>query len=242
MKLNTGPRDDLVNISLLAQGRESDLRDYITARRTVAPETGCWEWNYRCDRDGYGQCNIWDRVQHKQVGLRAHRLSYTVFIGPIPEGLVIDHKCRNHCCVNPEHLKPMTDAENILIGVGIAAINKGKTFCEHGHEFTKCNTILRTGPNNTVWRACRICAKKTQKLSKRSKREYLGRVPYGQATHCIHGHAFTEENTYLRVENGYQKRQCKECKRDACLKASRKRRERTRQCPNPQTSPLRRAE
>jgi hypothetical protein len=69
---------------------------------------GCWEWTAgRSGGPGYGAFSLGQR----KVG--AHRWSYENFVGPIPEGLELDHLCRNPGCVNPDHLEPVTRSENI---------------------------------------------------------------------------------------------------------------------------------
>jgi hypothetical protein len=84
----------------------------------------------------------------------AHRVAYEEQIGPIPEGMVIDHLCRVRCCVNVAHLEVVTNQENIMRGNGIMARNARKTRCDQGHPFDEGNTIAR--PEG---RACRICAR-----------------------------------------------------------------------------------
>jgi hypothetical protein len=107
----------------------------------IAVNGDCWEWTGPRDRDGYGKCSY---------GRRAHRLAYERLKGPIPEGLVIDHLCRNRACVNPAHLEPVTIAENNRRGIQPSA---SKTHCVNGHEYDPENTYLR--PNGH--RDCRAC-------------------------------------------------------------------------------------
>jgi hypothetical protein len=74
----------------------------------------CWVWNGRVDKDGYGSFGIWK--DGKGTNYRAHRMAYEILKGPIPQGLTIDHLCRNKRCVNPEHMEPVTAVENLKRG------------------------------------------------------------------------------------------------------------------------------
>lgn len=103
----------------------------------------CWVWDKPSQNDGYGQF----------FG-PAHRWSYEYHIGPIPDGLHIDHLCRNRACVNPWHLEPVHLTENVMRGEGYYAINARKTHCLRGHEFSPSNTY--TTPDGR--RQCRKCA------------------------------------------------------------------------------------
>lgn len=106
---------------------------------------GCWLWTGKCDRGGYGR--IWTAGRHRRV----HRVAYEAWVGPIPEGLEIDHLCRVRNCVNPAHLEPVTQAENVR-----RQARSQKTECVNGHPYTPENTYLRPGKGHGR-RDCRTC-------------------------------------------------------------------------------------
>lgn len=111
----------------------------------------CWVWTFTVS-NGYGAFTLrCDDGENRQ--LMAHRIAYTWLVGPIPDGLVIDHLCRNTLCVNPEHLEPVTPATNTLRGLSPWAQRARQTHCKRGHEYTPENTIEK--PNGTRW--CREC-------------------------------------------------------------------------------------
>ncbi|MFJ2662519.1 HNH endonuclease signature motif containing protein [Arthrobacter koreensis] len=83
---------------------------------------------------------------------RVHRVAYELFSGPIPNGLVLDHLCRNRGCFNPNHLEPVTRAVNNLRGVGFMAAHARKTHCPKGHPYDEKNTQIKNGA-----RRCRAC-------------------------------------------------------------------------------------
>jgi hypothetical protein len=115
----------------------------------VSPEpmSGCWLWAAGLTGDGYGA--FW--INGKTV--LAHRVSYEIAKGSIPESLELDHKCRNRCCVNPSHLDPVTAKVNVLRGVGISAKNARKTHCGKGHALDGENLYI----NSEGHRYCRKC-------------------------------------------------------------------------------------
>lgn len=96
--------------------------------------------------------NVYGRLRGKNIVL-AHRVAYEAEYGPIPEGLVVDHLCRNGLCVNPLHLEAVTNVVNVMRGEGAPAKNARKTHCIRNHEFTLENTHI--SPQNR--RICKTC-------------------------------------------------------------------------------------
>jgi hypothetical protein len=125
------------------------LPPHIARWITIDPESGCWLWTGPLDRDGYG----------KYRGRGAHRVVYTLLVGPVPVGLVLDHRedwgCLSKACCYPGHLLPVTNYVNTMrAGTGVGAINAAKIKCDHGHPFTPSNTYV---PPGRPRRACRCC-------------------------------------------------------------------------------------
>lgn len=96
-------------------------------------------------------------VDGKRKTMRAHRAAYIEFREPIPDGLTIDHLCRNTGCVNPSHMEAVTAKINVLRGETITGINSRKTHCLRGHEFTEANTYIAKKGS----RVCKACHKMT---------------------------------------------------------------------------------
>lgn len=129
------------------------MSDRFMAFVLPEPNSGCWLWTgatfKKEDGSEYGLFAV--SSQRKSVG--AHRVSYELHTGAIPDGLVIDHKCRVKLCVNPDHLRAVTQKINATENNdSVCAMNARKTHCKRGHEFTAENTKLIPGG-----RDCREC-------------------------------------------------------------------------------------
>lgn len=125
-----------------AKSREEKFEMYAQ----IGDKDQCWNWTGYINDNGYGL------MRGTGWNYRAHRWAYEHFIGPIPEGKVLDHLCRNRRCVNPHHLEPVTLVENLNRGIRTNA-NRGITHCLNGHEFTEENTRI----DKRGKRACRTC-------------------------------------------------------------------------------------
>lgn len=130
--------------------KESKMRAnrWENIERQIMPvtESGCWLWMGPEYPLGYGRAYFGNRT------VRAHRLVYEHFIGPIPKGLHSDHLCRVSCCVNPAHIEIVDARTNVLRGVGPSAQRAKQTHCKNGHELTIVQ--IRNGHPS---RGCKIC-------------------------------------------------------------------------------------
>ena len=99
-----------------------------------------------------------------------HREAYILEFGPIPDDLVIDHKCRFTLCVNPYHLEPVTQAENVLRGESIMANNARKTHCSKGHALTDDNVRLVQQKSGNFARQCILCQQNALREWRRNNR------------------------------------------------------------------------
>lgn len=156
----------------------SDIENFIFARAIPEPNSGCWLWILAPDKDGYGS------LKRNRRTIRAHRFTYEQLVGPIPDGMELDHLCANKCCVNPQHLEPVTTLQNVQrmqnrvagardrLGETSKARRDKRTHCPKGHSYSGDN--LRT---TSIQRVCRACARENmrayrlpEKLRREAKR------------------------------------------------------------------------
>lgn len=118
----------------------------------------CWNWKGSKDGNGYGQIRI--GPGHRGRLQKAYRVAFELTKGAIPESLTLDHLCRNHACVNPDHMEPVAFRENVLRGMSPLAINARKISCPKGHPLSGTNLAVEKGGA----RKCKICKLATRRL------------------------------------------------------------------------------
>lgn len=146
------------NKHLIRWRKYGDPHTHLNARdvadrfwEKVDQSADCWLWTATIGIYGYGKFHMEGRPHD------AHRVAWLLTHGAVPEDLQLDHLCRNRVCVNPAHLEPVSQRENILRGTAPTALNAAKTHCIHGHELSGANVYHRK--DRAGRRQCRECSR-----------------------------------------------------------------------------------
>ncbi len=138
---------------------DAAMRERFVAKIDPTGNRGCWEWTASLSPKGYGKFRAGKKT------MQAHRVSFALAGNTVPEGLQIDHVCRNRKCVNPEHLEAVTGKVNTMRGDTIPARHAARTHCLHGHELTESNLVP-----SCPYRKCLTCNREAAKAYARWRR------------------------------------------------------------------------
>lgn len=174
----------------------------------------CIEWPRGKDSLGYGL------IYWKGQMTKCHRVSYELANGKIPDGLQIDHLCRNSSCLNHRHLEAVTLRTNVLRGVGPTAENSRKTRCRKGHSLSENLYVDKYKNSNIYRRRCLLCKRESGRAWSEKNRTYAP-----EKTQCKNGHSYSQENTRYIKYSGYEKKICIICARSRSLRWYRKQRD-----------------
>ena len=155
----------------------SKLREDFWDNVDPCPITGCWNWTGHINsKTGYGTCHYkW--LSKKNI--YAHRFTYEVLVGTIPDDNVIDHLCRNRGCCNPLHLEAVSQKTNLMRGVDtIARLNSEKKRCKNGHLLFGDNLRINVRKGGRYkQRVCKMCMADACRRYQQKKRDRIYRNP-----------------------------------------------------------------
>ena len=173
------------------------LRNRFDEKWMPEPNTGCWLWTAANNR-GYGLIGL----SAKEGPVSAHSVAMYLYRG-VPlwtsnKDMHWDHVCRTPSCVNPDHLRLISNKENVLCGNGPSAKNLKKTHCNKGHEFTLQNTAIRTRSDGRKLRRCRECEKiQSKSYHERNREKCLANLKKRWITY---GPTYNEQRRRLRKD------------------------------------------
>lgn len=125
------------------------LRSFLASVQKPAGKDGCWEWVGTTSNRGYGN----------YFAHAAHRVAYQWMVGPVPDGLDLDHLCRNKRCVNPHHLEPVTKAENNRRSK-VSGPFQLRHYCIHGHALIGADVSVKSTGKGRFRAYCLACRRK----------------------------------------------------------------------------------
>jgi hypothetical protein len=168
----------------MTEAQEQGELDEILVRlcRHIRQQDGCWLWTGMLNGHGYGLISIAKGRRHGRKMFEAHRVAYQLMVGPVPEGLELDHLCRRRACVNPTHVEPVTHAINMERSRGFRT---PKLRCPAGHRLVEAN-IYRRPDGFAECRECRV----ERGRGWWRERFWEGGLPNKAKTVCRRGHPF----------------------------------------------------
>jgi hypothetical protein len=143
-----------------------DAASRLSGRYTVNPNTGCYEWTGAKSALGYG------RLRYKDRAYVASRFAYVAWVGDVPSGAEVCHRCDNPSCINPAHLFIGSHAENMRdMAAKFRLPAQSRTHCKRGHELTPDNIVPTRG--KSLRRKCKTCERDRSRIRARLRRARL---------------------------------------------------------------------